>query len=121
MIFLMFPSDGPGSGETNQKREITLEWRGRFSSKVQLAETFKSAYQVIDGLSQPGVGRLTIVYHSDFKVDPSLVPSFLDASKEALAYKDALTFGQRIETQVTGHEAIADATTRQVVANLIGK
>jgi hypothetical protein len=102
----------------DDRRALTLEWSGRFTSKVQLAERFREAYQALDGLSSPGINRLTIVYRENFSVDPGLAPQFVSAAREALAYKDALTFGQKIATEVQGSEAIADQETRKLVTEL---
>ena len=57
MFIVLSSADGPGNSDPPSRREIRLEWRGRFSSKVQLAETFRAAYQVLDGLSQPELWR----------------------------------------------------------------
>jgi hypothetical protein len=102
----------------DELHSLTVEWRGRFTNKVQLAERFRETYQALDSLSSPGVNRLTIVYHDDFSVDPRLAPQFVSAAREALAYKDALTFGQKVATEVQGTDAIADQDTRKLVSEL---
>ena len=118
MVFVRKPVRSQMKQREDEMRSLTVEWRGRFTSKVQLAERLRETYQALDGLSSPGVNRLTIVYHNDFAVDPQIAPQFVSAAREALAYKDALTFGQKIATEIQGTDSITDQATRKLVSAL---
>lgn len=97
---------------------LRLELKGRFTDKVQIATTFQAAYDVLDRLCDTSVKELSLVYYPDFQVEPLLLPDFERAAREAMAYKDALSFGRDIHTRVEGQEAIACPKTRAMVAKL---
>jgi len=118
MVVVRIPVRAEMKRSDDEMRSLTVEWRGRFTSKVQLAERLRETYQALDGLSSPSVNRLTIVYHDDFTVDPRIAPQFVSAAREALAYKDALTFGKKIATEIRGTDAITDQATRKLVSEL---
>ena len=97
---------------------LTVEIKGELSTKVQIADTFRSAYQVLDRLCDSQISRLNLVYSEDFKVDQALMEEFQHAAKEALAYKEALVFGRSIDTSVLGVSEIVDQSTRAMASRL---
>lgn len=97
---------------------LELELKGRFHDKVQIAETFHSAYDLLDRLSDVGVRELKVVYGEDFHVESGLLNEFSRAAREALAYKDALTFGRDVPTRIDGLERIACQQTREMAKAL---
>ena len=100
------------------EQTLTLEMKGSFSDKVQVAEAFRSAYRVLDRLSTADVVKVNLVYHKDFQVSGDLMDVFRDAAQEALAYKEALSFGRPVSTIVIGVNAIADHQTRLMASRL---
>ena len=100
---------------------LTLEIKGELSTKVQIADTFRSAYQVLDRLCDSHISRLNLVYSPDFKVDQTLMEEFQHAAREALAYKEALVFGRSIDTSVLGLDEIQDLYTRAMALKLHNK
>jgi hypothetical protein len=111
----MVPSP-PNSPESPER--LHLELQGRFEDKVQIAKTFQSVYEVLDRLCHRGVKCFEVVYHADFEVQETLAEEFMHAAREALAYKDALSFGRDIETRVVGLEQIEHPQTREMVSTL---
>ena len=111
----MVPTSPNPSGSPER---LHLELQGRFEDKVQIAKTFQSVYEVLDRLCHRGVKSFEVVYHPDFAVNDSLAEEFMHAAREALAYKDALSFGRDIETRVVGLERIEHPQTREMVSAL---
>lgn len=97
---------------------LRLELRGRFADKVQIAATFQEAYRLLDRLCNSAVRELAVVYFPDFQVEANLMGVFERAAREALAYKDALSFGRDVPTRVEGSEKIHCDRTRAMVAKL---
>jgi hypothetical protein len=101
-------------------RDETLElvMKGKLHSKVEIAETFRSAYRVLDRLCDGRYSQLRFIYGEDFEVSKDLIEEFQSAAKEALAYKEALIFGRPIDMDIVGLTAIEHAATRQMAASL---
>ena len=99
-------------------KELRFDIRGKFRDKVRIAQTFQMAYDVLDRLCENEVQCLDLVYHEDFQVSDKLMSEFTQAAREALAYKDALSFGRSIDTRVKGVDQIADEPTRAMVRAL---
>ena len=97
---------------------LNLELRGHYSNRMQIAQTLRSVYDVLDQLCNTGNTRFTLVYHEDFQVDSTLLDEFSRAASKALAYKEALSFGRAIDTQIVGLERISCPKTRQMVQRL---
>lgn len=97
---------------------LRFELRGSFSNKVQIADTFRAAYDVLDRLSDGRFHELALVYHEDFHVDPNLLAEFARAAREALSYKEALSFGRDIHTRVEGLDRIQCGHTRAMVLQI---
>ncbi len=90
-------------------------------NKVELADTFRSAYRVLDRLCDGRFCRLRFVYGEDFEVSADLMGDFQNAAKEALAYKEALIFGRPIDTNIIGLTNIEHPATRKMATGLHGK
>ena len=101
-------------------RDETLElvMKGKLQSKVEIAETFRSAYRVLDRLCDGRYSQLRFIYGEDFEVSKDLLEEFQSAAKEALAYKEALIFGRPIDMDIIGLTAIEHPATREMAANL---
>ncbi len=103
----------------NEALELVLE--GKLVNKVEIAETFRSAYRVLDRLCDGRYSRFKFVYSEDFEVSADLMDEFQSAAKEALAYKEALIFGRPIDTNVVGLPDIEHPATRAMAARLHDK
>lgn len=99
----------------NEKKTVVLEIKGDYRDKVQVADAFKRAYQVLDRLADHRINRLELFYSQDFTVEQDLVDMFQHAAREALSYKDAVVFGRPVSTEVFGAETIRCSRTRAMV------
>lgn len=104
--------------EMEGNRCLRLVLRGRFADKVQIASTFQAAYDVLDRLCDSSIRELCVIYFPDFQVEPNLMTDFERAVREALAYKDALSFGRDIQTRVEGQDQIHCPKTRAMVTKI---
>ena len=100
------------------KETLELVIKGKLQSKVEIAETFRSAYRVLDRLCDGRYSQLRFIYGEDFEVSKDLLDEFQSAAKEALAYKEALIFGRPIDLDIVGLTEIEHPATRQMAANL---
>ncbi|MFH2007548.1 MAG: hypothetical protein ABI333_13265 [bacterium] len=99
-------------------KTLILEIKGKIQSKVAIAETFRSAYRVLDRLSDARVSTLNVIYGEDFEVPSELMGEFQHAAREALAYKDAISFGRGVSTTVIGLDQIGDPQTKAMAIRL---
>jgi len=106
------------SGKKSMSDTLTLEIKGKLQSKVAIAETFRSAYRVLDQLCDAQVSTITVIYGEDFKVPTELMSEFQHAAREALAYKDAISFGREVTTAVIGLNQIDDPQTKAMAISL---
>lgn len=107
---------------TPTPRDDTLELvlQGKLLSKVKIAETFRSAYRVLDKLSDGRYSRLRFIYVEDFEISAELLGDFQRAAEEAMAYKKALVFGRPIDMDIVGLTGIAHPATREMASHLHG-
>jgi len=105
---------------TSMPSDETLELvlKGKLLNKVEIAETFRSAYRVLDRLCDGRYSQLRFIYGEDFEVCNELLEEFQTAAQEALAYKEALIFGRPIDTDVVGLTSIEHQATRKMAARL---
>jgi hypothetical protein len=101
-------------------REETLELvlTGKLLTRVEVAETIRAAYRVLDRLCDERYSRLRLAYGTDFEVSGELMEEFEHAAREALAYKEAIIFGRPIDTVIVGLGDIAHPTTRAMAVRL---
>lgn len=106
----------PGTTPVPESLELVL--KGKLLNKVEIAETFRSAYRVLDRLCDGRYSQLRFVYNEDFEVSTELMDEFANAAKEALAYKEALIFGRPINTDIIGLTGIEHLATREMARRL---
>ncbi len=106
---------------TQKDETLELVLKGKLLNKVEIANTFRAAYRVLDRLCDGRYSRLRFVYGTDFEVSVDLMEEFQNAAKEALAYKEALIFGRPIDTNIIGLTDIEHKATRKMASGLHGK
>jgi hypothetical protein len=101
-------------------RDETLELviTGKLHTRVEVAETFRAAYRVLDRLCDGRYSRLRLAYDTDFEVAGELMEEFEHAAREALSYKEAIVFGRPIDTIIVGLGDIAHPATRTMAVRL---
>jgi hypothetical protein len=106
---------------TPKDETLELVLKGKLLNKVEIADTFRSAYRVLDKLCDGRYSRLRFIYGEDFEVSSELMEEFHSAAKEALAYKEALIFGRPIDTSIIGLTNIEHPATRKMASGLHDK
>lgn len=97
---------------------LELVLKGKLWSRVEIAQTIRSAYRVLDRLCDGRYSHLRFVYGKDFEVSAELMEEFQNAAREALAYKEALIFGRPIAMDIIGLAGIEHLATRDMATRL---
>ncbi len=102
----------------HQDDTLEVVFQGKLSTKVEIADTFRSAYRVLDQLCDGRYSRFCFTYSEDFEVSPDLQEEFRHAAEEAFAYKEALVFGRPVHTTISGLSQIQHPFTRELAGSL---